>query len=96
MKIFNQIIISEACDFITIDKFLDKWNWDFKLLNSVSFYRSELSEAFENFWWSFVQSLGVCLRNADHINAEKLINTFQDYVVEYAFQFIKSDKTKNA
>lgn len=95
MKIFNQIIISEACDFITIDKFLDKWNWDVKLLNSVSFYRSELSEAFENFGWSFVKSLGVCLRNADHINAEKLINTFQDYVVEYAFQFIESDK-KNA
>lgn len=95
MKIVNQIIIDPACEFITVDKFLQKGEEKFELINSVSFYRSELCEAFEEYGWSFVQSLGVCLRNADHINAEKLIKTFDDYVVEYAFEFIKAD-WKNA
>jgi len=95
MKIVNQIIYDEWCEYFTIDKFLMKENKKPKLMKSVSFYRSELCESFENYWWSFVQSLGACLRNADHINAKKLIETFQDYVVEYAFDFIKEDQ-KNA
>lgn len=95
MKLAYKIIYDECCEFFTVNKLLTKENEKPKLINSVSFYRSELCEAFEEYGWSFVQSLGVALRNADHINAEKLIKTFDDYVVEYAFEFIKAD-WKNA
>ena len=95
MKLAYKIIYDECCEFFTVDKFLLKDKWKQKLINSVSFYRFELCEAFEEYGWSFVQSLGVALRNADHINAEKLIKAFDDYVVEYAFDFIKVDQ-KNA
>ena len=49
MKIVNQIIIDPACEFITVDKFLQKGEEKFELINSVSFYRSELCEAFEEY-----------------------------------------------
>lgn len=95
MKIVNRIIYDEWVEYFTIDKFLLKDKWNPELMKSVSFYRSDLCESFENYWWSFVKLLGACLRNADHINAKKLIETFQDYVVEYAFDFIKENQ-KNA
>ena len=95
MRIVNRIIYDEWVEHFTIDKFLLKDKWNPELMKSVSFCRSDLCESFENYWWSFVQSLGACLRNADHINEKKLIETFQNYVVEYAFDFIKEDQ-KNA
>lgn len=93
-KTFNQILIDNICEFIRISKY-KKENGNLYLIDDVSFYRSELADAFEKYGWSFVQSLGVALRKADHINAEKLINTFQEYVIQYAFEFIKPTK-KNA
>ena len=95
MKIAYKIIFDELCEYFTIEKLLMKENKKPKLMKSVSFYRSELCESFENYWWSFVKSLGACLRNADHINAKKLIKTFEEYVIVYAFDFIKEDQ-KNA
>lgn len=93
-KTFNQILIDNICEFIRISKY-KKENGRLYLVDDVSFYKSELADTFEKYGWSFVQSLGVALRNADHINAEKLINAFQEYVIQYAFEFIKPNK-KNA
>ena len=59
---------------------------------SVEFSKGDLINAFEEYGGSFVQSLWHCLSCADHINTQKIIKTFQDYVNEYAFEFIKSDK----
>lgn len=66
-----------------------------KYFDRVQFWKIELADAFQEYWWSFVQSLWTALINADCINADKLIKTFEEYVIQYAFEFIKRDQ-KNA
>jgi len=93
-KYFKQIIVDDLCEKIQVSK-LKKTDDQLYIVDYVSFYRSELADAFEKYGWSFVQSLGACLRYADHINAKRLIESFEDYVILYAFWFIKPQK-KNA
>ena len=51
-----------------------------KYFDRVQFWKIELADAFQEYWWSFVQSLWTALINADCINADKLIKTFEEYV----------------
>ena len=61
-------------------------------IDRVEFSKGDLINAFEEYGGSFVQSLWHCLSCADHINTQKIMKTFQDYVNEYVFEFIKADK----
>ena len=67
-----------------------------KHFDRVRFSKSELADAFEKYGGSFVQSLGLALRNADCINADKLIKAFENYVIEYAFEFILPDQIEKS
>ena len=63
-----------------------------KYFDRVHFSKIELADAFQEYGGSFVQSLWTALINADCINADKLIKTFENYVIQYAFDFIKRNK----
>lgn len=66
-----------------------------KHFDRVRFWKIELADAFQDYGGSFVKSLWIALINADCINSDKLIKTFEEYVIQYAFEFIKPNK-KNA
>ena len=47
-KTFNQILIDNICEFIRISKY-KKEKGNLYLVDDVSFYRSELADAFEKY-----------------------------------------------
>lgn len=63
-----------------------------KYFDRVYFSKIDLADAFQEYGGSFVQSLWTALINADCINADKLIKTFENYVIQYAFDFIQRDQ----
>lgn len=63
-----------------------------EVVDRVKFSKYDLINAFEEYGGSFVKSLWHCLSCADPINTKKIMETFQNYVNEYVFEFIKSDK----
>lgn len=74
--------------YITLIKFK---GWE-ESKEKMNFTKSELVDAFICYGWSFVEELWRALQYADHINTQKIIEAFQDYVFEYAFKFIKVSK----
>lgn len=90
-KIINQIVCDDLFEQFTFTKF-KKSKWQIEIIDYVPFSKFDLINAFEKYGGSFVQSLWHCLVCADPINTKKIMETFSDYVEQYVFEFIKSDK----
>lgn len=90
-KIINQIVCDDFFEEFTFTKFRKNKDW-IEFVDCVTFSKFDLINAFEKYGWSFVQSLWHCLSCADHINTQKIIETFSEYVEQYVFEFIKADK----
>lgn len=90
-KIINQIVCDDFFEKFTFTKFRKNKDW-IEFIDCVTFSKFDLINAFEKYGGSFVQSLWRCLACADPINTKKIMETFSDYVEQYVFEFIKSDK----
>lgn len=90
-KIIKQIVCDDFFEQFTFTKF-KKSKWQIEFIDCVTFSKFDLINAFEKYGGSFVQSLWRCLVCADPINTKKIMETFSDYVEQYVFEFIKSDK----
>ena len=90
-KIIKQIVCDDFFEQFTFTKFRKNRDW-IEFVDCVTFSKFDLINAFEKYGGSFVQSLGHCLVCADPINTKKIMETFQEYVEQYVFEFIKADK----
>ena len=90
-KIIKQIVCDDFFEEFTFTKFRKNKDW-IEFIDYVTFSKFDLINAFEKYGGSFVQSLWHCLVCADPINTKKIMETFSDYVEQYVFEFIKSDK----
>lgn len=90
-KIIKQIVCDDFFEQFTFTKFRKNKDW-IEFIDCVTFSKSDLINAFVKYGGSFVQSLWHCLVFADPINTKKIMETFSDYVEQYVFEFIKSDK----
>ena len=90
-KIINQIVCDDSFEEFTFTKFRKNKDW-IEFVDCVTFSKFDLINAFETYGGSFVKALWYCLSYADPINTKKIMETFQEYVEQYVFEFIKADK----
>lgn len=60
------------------------------------FWKSEIAEAYDKYWWSFVKALGLALYRADGANTAKILTYWTEYAKEYIEKFLYPIRKKQS
>lgn len=74
--------------YLSYSKYLEEaCFWDEKG-DELRFSRYDIQEAWIKFWGSFLQCLGHALAHADPLNSSRIIDEFQDYIIEFYIEWL--------
>lgn len=74
--------------YLSYSKFLEEacfWNnkWE-----ELRFNKYDIMAAWIKYWWSFVHSLWEALAHADVENTAKIMDTWNNYIIDYYYQWL--------
>ncbi len=64
-------------------KYNEDWNTTIVKVNRIN-----VQEAWIKYWWSFLSTLGHALSHADMFNCKKIMDVFNNYVIDYIKEWL--------
>lgn len=64
-------------------KYDEDWNTTIVKINRI-----DIQEAWIKYWWSFLSTLGHALSHADMFNCKKIMDTFNNYIIDYIKEWL--------
>lgn len=74
--------------YLSYSKLLEEACFGNEEWEELRFNRYDIQDAWIKYWWSFLSALWNALAHADIINATKIMDTFNNYIIEYYHQWL--------
>ena len=74
--------------YLSYSKYLEEACFATEDWNEIRFSRYDIQDAWIKYWGSFLQCLGHTLAHADPINSSRIIDEFQDYIIQFYIEWL--------